>query len=534
MSNYNIVVKESPLARLLSELPQLLTNFQLRQQEMNIEADREARRYTFEREMAEDQRSHESTLLENRFAHEKDITDTKLESQQNQLNARLTAEAENLQTNIDSRFDLLDQELNWKEEQATIERELQAEISHYKDSKAANRQTELLLKEAEAKWNQTGLQLSSLYDTDITDQALTLLDQFSTLEADAYMDKAEWYSDMSENAEKKIDLINDALAGVVRQGSLFATAGGDVGMGWGDPLKWDVADLGYDAFIAQNPNLSDTEKAIAKEWFEVNAPVLSASARELRQDQVNLDKIGATTEYYEQQTKADQTKKLKQAANTYYARRLSKIESIVNLNGIASAERILAKPLEIAGYDPATEEGAKAIAEVKKNVDEAKAQIAIDFSFLIGEEVKGKENPQDYIQMFETMISTARGEKMSNTQFFSEGEYADYMFYLDKAWAHYNTPGLSSADMSKIERLARVYFGFPEGMKFREFMKASKEYYNYSVLGSFDTNVFDDPSNIGQGPTNKEQEDVNKVEDLIRNKELLEELENIIQEQENQ
>tara|TARA_R100001082_G_scaffold110227_1_gene89562 strand:+ start:2016 stop:3659 length:1644 start_codon:yes stop_codon:yes gene_type:complete len=547
MADYNIVVKESPLSKLMAELPQLLLNFQLRQQEMEIEADREARRYTFEREQADAQRTHESTLLDTRLNAQKEELDKKLTSQEDLLDKRLTADATNLetrldaestnlQTQIDSRFDLLDKELDAKEAIAREERELAAEIDHYKDAKMLHKQTNLLLKEAEGKWLQTGLQLDNLYDTDITEEALNLLDTFSTYEANQYQEKGDMYWQMAENAEEKINIINSALAGVVRKGSLFAQAGGDQGMGLGDPTKWDTADLDYNAFILQNPDLNDREKEIAKEWFDANAPVVQASLRDLRQDRINLEQIESKNKYYQQETEESQIKKLKAGSVTFFNRRLTKIDGAVNLSGLKTAELILRDPSGQAGIDTSTEEGLKQYNEIKIKVDDAKATIAVEFGELIGEKDLALQKPEEYLAKFDMMIKTARGEYLSATKQFSTGDYSDFVFYVDKAWENYAAME-SGSDMSKFERLARKYFGFPEDLSFKEFVIGVKQYYNHSILGDLDSlDLIQDISGDVQldDPFNPEQADVDKVESLIKNEKLLNELESIINEKEAQ
>lgn len=562
MADYNIVVKENPLSRLIAELPQLLMNFQLRQQEMNLEADREAQRYVFEREMADAQRTHEKAMLDDRFDHEASQLTTKLDAEETLLDKKLTSATEDLetrldaesdlldrrlkasstdlQTQIDAKFDLLEKELDFKEDEARIERELRAETDHYNDAKRAYDQVELLLDEKEAAWQQTGMSLDGLYGEDITSSSLELAELFSTFEADQYKEKGDYYDQLAEVSKDKIDHINELLSGVIRKGALFVEAGGDRGKGYGDPLMWDIEDLGYDAFAEQYPDLSDTEKRIAREWYEANAPVVSAKVRDMQTGELSKAKIEATTNYYENQAAENKLKNEKAGAIDFFNRRLNKIKISVNFDGIAGLKQQILDPASY-NIDTTTDAGKKKYDSINLALNKAEAQIALDFSYLIGEASAGEAQPDVYLEKFRSMYESARGQYASPTALVAGGDYADFNYYLDLAYEHYK--GADTSNLTKIERLAKVYFGIPENMDFKDFVTYSKMYYNASIFGDFESaDQIEDLSKIigDEGRENPEQtlidefnqleSDKKNLENLITDPKLLEEIRQVLEE----
>lgn len=109
------------------------------------------------------------------------------------------------------------------------------------------------------------------------------------------------------------------------------------------------------------------------------------------------------------------------------------------------------------------------------------------------------------------------------------------------AYEHYK--GADTANLTKIERLAKVYFGIPENMDFKDFVTYSKMYYNASIFGDFESaDQIEDLSKIigDEGRENPEQtlidefnqleSDKKNLENLITDPKLLEEIRQVLEE----
>tara|TARA_R100001082_G_scaffold110046_2_gene88734 strand:+ start:415 stop:1629 length:1215 start_codon:yes stop_codon:yes gene_type:complete len=337
------------------------------------------------------------------------------------------------------------------------EREYQANLSLYQDAKTESIRNERLYNETRQKYLETGLSLEKLNDMFKTNKSLKVLDDISTVKADDYAARADYYSDQAMNFATKTDIMSGVLVDDVRKAKNIM-AGGAGPTGGSDLTGWDVQDINIDAFKAFYGEDAVTPQV--EEYFQANPGSIQTALSTLQSTDYKQKISEQKYNYYKGKTEGSGPDK----SRDWYKQRISSAKT--------TSGKSMVDAYNFAANDEKYDDLPANQNEPLMQSATLKADIMQDLSVLYGVPIS-----DSLYDEYDMMFKLAAGSKMEGK--YTPGDFTAYHEGVQKAYEHY-----SKADnKDEIQQVAQRIFGF-NGL-FKNFAEAENVLYTQSLLYDF-------------------------------------------------
>ena len=364
-----------------------------------------------------------------------------------------------------------------------------ANLEHYKEAKLESGNAEKQYDAAMEALQTTGANLELVNELLQTTGAKQLL-SLSQIDAQNYALKAETHAANAEYYDERTKVLKDVLYDEVAKASAVMS-GGDPALGkkaGGDPLAWDPADFGFQAFSKMFPLADDagdidkTKHAIAESVFLARPDISGKSAATFQAaDIVNSLNI-AKKDALDAEDAQDKATEEANIAREFFATSITNSDSF---SGRSEYYQYTIQAANVDGnYDDQTVENAKEYAH------ETMMKMATDIA-----ELRGLSAPETIEQAniiykpFDEVHQAALGRYATGGIGQSKEDYTYFQEFASEVYRNYITK--SDVKKKELDRIARDIFGYT-GITFEEYYKNLDSHVDSILIENYINDLDDD------------------------------------------
>ena len=339
----------------------------------------------------------------------------------------------------------------------------QSEVSMYRDAKAEESANAREYRNLESSYRETGGDLEALNELYKSSDAIKVLDDISTVAANDYKTRAEYYGNKAQNHLVKSEILKEALYGDIFRAKQIIS-GGRGPAGGHIPGLWDIGDINYPAYVEMygpNPLVEKFYKNVPGGVEQSLASLqLAELNKKIKQGKLVSD-IGQQSSAKEK-TEGDE-------ANLYLGTRIKDSAINTRLNDWYTYQGVLSKPSD---YTEDTIENAEAASIKIEN------QIGKDLAFLIGTEYDPSLSIEDQtsglFRMFQDAHKHAVGRAESHLGVLALPSFGHFESMIEDAYRNYQLKNQS--ERKEFNAVASRIFGFDPRLSFQQFVDNYEKY----------------------------------------------------------
>tara|TARA_R100000808_G_C2154709_1_gene165950 strand:- start:7113 stop:8432 length:1320 start_codon:yes stop_codon:yes gene_type:complete len=367
--------------------------------------------------------------------------------------------------------------------------ELEANLLHYKDMKDEYRDNERLLEELTNTYLASGAEIEDLNELFRTNESLKVLENLSTIQADDYAKKAEYYSDKADNAEIKIEQLKEVIYGDILKAKQLIQ-GGDPEAGYtggDDPEAWDIGDIDYNVYkslYGENPIIENLYKNVPGE--------LTKSLNILEAGRVSKEYDEARTESWKSK-KTDETVDEKEDKSRLYV--MTRVNNAYRESGLQGFDThaLVVKAPEGEYTADSVEYSQQKQVEIQEGIAYAISRIR-DEVFPI-DPIERSEYVskvfQEYISAHEASVPVYN----QGTGLISDSDFTYFEGFIEDAWDTYKDKDPDAR--KELDEITQRLFGYTR-MTFEEFVSEYRSFRTDLILGPLaksNQNILDETDN---------------------------------------